>query len=42
MSKSDSRKETDELATAVTGLRAALEGAADGVVSTDEQGRITS
>ena len=42
MSKTDSRKETDELATAVTALRAALEGAADGVVSTDEQGRITS
>jgi PAS domain S-box-containing protein len=38
MSKSDSKKETDELPTAVT----ALEGAADGVVSTDEQGRITS
>ena len=39
MSKSDSKKETDELATAVTALRAALEGVADGVVSTDEQGR---
>src|SRR5262252_8857221 len=38
MSKSDSAKEADELATAVT----ALEGAADGVVSTDEQGRVTS
>ena len=38
MSKSDSKKETDELATAVT----ALEGAADGVVSTDEQGQVTS
>jgi hypothetical protein len=34
MSKSDSTKE----ATAVT----ALEGAADGVVSTDEQGHVTS
>jgi len=42
MSKSDSTKKTDELAGAVTTLRAALEGAADGVVSTDEQGRVTS
>jgi len=42
MSKSDSTKKTDELAAAVTALRAALEGAADGVVSTDEQGRVTS
>src|SRR6516162_8722398 len=41
MSKSDSTKEADELATAVTALRAALEGVADGVVSTDEQGRAT-
>jgi len=38
MSKSDSTKEADELATAVT----ALEGAADGVVSTDEQGHVIS
>jgi PAS domain S-box-containing protein len=42
MSKSDSTKKADDLATAVTVLRAALEGAADGVVSTDEQGRVTS
>jgi PAS domain S-box-containing protein len=42
MSKGDSEKETDELATAVVALRAALEGVADGVVSTDKQGRITS
>src|SRR6516165_9025180 len=42
MSKSDSTKKTDELAGAVTTLRAALEGAADGVVSTDERGRVTS
>src|SRR5215469_15963196 len=42
MSKSDSTKKTDELTAAVTRLRAALEGAADGVVSTDEQGRVTS
>src|SRR5215469_9281023 len=42
MSKSDSTKKADDLATAVTLLRAALEGAADGVVSTDEQGRVTS
>ena len=41
MSKSDSTKKADDLATAVTVLRAALEGAADGVVSTDEQGRVT-
>src|SRR5215469_17791066 len=38
MSKSDSTKEADELATAVP----ALEGAADGVVSTDERGRAIS
>src|SRR6516162_2758243 len=38
MSKSDSTKEADGLATAVT----ALEGAADGVVSTDEQGHVIS
>jgi two-component system, cell cycle sensor histidine kinase and response regulator CckA len=37
-----SKKKADDLATAVTALRAALEGAADGVVSTDEQGRVTS
>src|SRR5215471_4457106 len=42
MSKSDSTKKADDLATAVIALRAALEGAADGVVSTDEQGRVTS
>src|SRR6516165_2226101 len=42
MSKSDSTKKADDLATAVTALRAALEGAAHGVVSTDEQGRVTS
>jgi PAS domain S-box-containing protein len=42
MSKSDSTKKADDLATTVTALRAALEGAADGVVSTDEQGRVTS
>ncbi len=42
MSKSDSTKKADDLATAVTALRAALEGAADGAVSTDEQGRVTS
>ena len=41
MSKSDSRKQADELATAVAAPRAALEGVADGVVSTDEQGRVT-
>jgi PAS domain S-box-containing protein len=38
MSKSDSTKKADELAIAVT----ALEGAADGVVSTDEQGCVTT
>src|SRR6516165_7564455 len=43
MSNSDSAKEADELATAVTALRAvALEGVADGVVSTDEQGHVIS
>ena len=42
MSKSDSTKEAGGLATAVTALRAALEGVADGVVSTDEQGHVTS
>ena len=43
MSNSDSTKEADELATAVTASRAAgLEGVADGVVSTNEQGRVTS
>src|SRR6516162_4261798 len=42
MSKNDSTKTADDLATAVTALRAALEGAADGVVSTDEQGRATN
>ena len=42
MSKSDSTNKADELATAVTALRAALEGAADGVVWTDEQGRVIS
>jgi len=42
MSKGDPDKETDELATTVNPLRAALEGAADGIVSTDGQGRITS
>src|SRR6516164_8419872 len=42
MSKSDSTKEADETATAMQSLRVALEGAADGVVSTDEQGRVTS
>src|SRR5215469_607799 len=42
MSKSDYTKKADDLATAVTALRAALEGVADGVVSTDEQGRVTS
>src|SRR5262252_1544902 len=42
MSKSDSTKEADELATAMQSLRVALEGAADGVVSTDEQGHVTS
>ena len=42
MSKSDSTKKADDLATAVTALRAALEGAADGVVSTDEQGHVIS
>ena len=42
MSKSDSTKKADDLANEVTALRAALEGAADGVVSTDEQGRVTS
>src|SRR6516165_9346145 len=43
MSNSDSTKEADELATAVTALRAvALEGVADGVVSTDEQGHVIS
>ena len=42
MSKIDSTKKADDLATAVTALRAALEGAADGVVSTDEQGRATN
>src|SRR6516225_8590661 len=40
MSKSDSTKKPDELATTVA-PRAALEGVADGVVSTDEQGRVT-
>src|SRR6516165_4285306 len=43
MSKSDSTKKADGLATAVTASRAAaLEGVPDGVVSTDEQGRVTS
>src|SRR5262249_5094420 len=42
MSKSDSTKKADELATAVAAPRAALEGVADGVVSTDEQGRVTT
>jgi PAS domain S-box-containing protein len=42
MSKSDCTKKADDLAAAVTALRAALEGAADGIVSTDEQGRVTS
>src|SRR6516162_2142575 len=42
MSKSDSTNKADELATAVSALRAALEGAADGVVWTDEQGRVIS
>ena len=42
MSKSDSTNKADELATAVSALRAALEGAADGVVWTDEQGRVSS
>src|SRR6516164_3496091 len=43
MSKSDSTKEAEGLATAVTTSRAAaLEGVADGVVSTDEQGHVTS
>src|SRR6516162_2972565 len=42
MSKGDPDKETAKLATTVNPLRAALEGAADGIVSTDEQGRITS
>jgi PAS domain S-box-containing protein len=42
MSKSDATEEADELAIAVAALRAALEGAADGVVSTDEQGHVTS
>src|SRR6516164_5629605 len=42
MSKSDSTKKADDLENEVTALRAALEGAADGVVSTDEQGRVTS
>ena len=42
MSKSDSTKKADDLATAVTALRAALEGSAVGIVSTDEQGRVTS
>jgi PAS domain S-box-containing protein len=42
MSKSDSTKKADGLAIAVIALRAALEGAADGVVSTDEQGRVTT
>ena len=41
MSKSDSTKEADELATTITALRAALEAGADGVVSTDEQGHVT-
>jgi PAS domain-containing protein len=39
MSKGDFRKKYNELASAVSALRAALEGAADGVVSADEQGR---
>src|SRR5262249_33720654 len=39
MSRSDSRKKANELATAVAALSAALEGVADGVLSTDEQGR---
>jgi len=42
MSKSDSTKEADETATAMQSLRVALEGAVDGVVSTDEQGHVTS
>jgi two-component system, cell cycle sensor histidine kinase and response regulator CckA len=42
MSKSDSTKRADEPATAVNVLRAALEGAGDGIVSTDEQGHVTS
>jgi PAS domain S-box-containing protein len=42
MSESDSTKKADDLVTTMTALRAALEGAADGVVSTDEQGRATS
>src|SRR6516164_2870294 len=42
MCKRDYTKKADDLATAVTALRAALEGAADGIVSTDEQGRVTS
>src|SRR5437868_2690420 len=40
MSKSDSKKKADELAATVTALRAALEGAADGIVSTDEHGGV--
>jgi CheY-like chemotaxis protein len=40
MSKISSKKKADE--TAVGALRAALEGAADGVISTDEQGRVTT
>src|SRR5215510_3489012 len=42
MSKSDSTKKADDLATAVIALRSALEGVADGVVSTDEQGHVIS
>jgi PAS domain S-box-containing protein len=38
MAKSDSKKKTDELATAL----AALEGAADGIISTDEEGRVVA
>jgi PAS domain S-box-containing protein len=41
MSKSDSKKKADELEATVTALRAALEGAADGIVSTDQQGRVS-
>src|SRR3979490_212968 len=37
MSKNDSKKKADELAATVT----ALEGATDGIVSTDQQGRVS-
>ncbi len=40
MSKISSKKKANE--TAVGALRAALEGVADGVISTDEQGRVTT